>query len=135
MRYAQVIYNEINAVFLQIEPKCASVCHWTYKYAQVNLNYLGLKFLKNTNTASKYINKRFRIGIKNASFKTPFHLWQLIDLDMSNFEYRVFVVVFYRQMEWKKPKQIQCNLDLVTLLVSAKTVTKSHNVTKSNDFM
>jgi hypothetical protein len=30
---------------------------------------------------------------------------------------------------------IQCNLDLVTLLVSAKTVTKSHNVTKPNDFM
>ena len=30
---------------------------------------------------------------------------------------------------------IQCNLDLVTLLVSAKTVTKSHNVTKSNDFI
>ena len=30
---------------------------------------------------------------------------------------------------------IQCNLDLVTLLVSAETVTKSHNVTKSNDFM
>ena len=29
---------------------------------------------------------------------------------------------------------IQCNLDLVTLLVSAKTFTKSHNVTKSNDF-
>ena len=32
-------------------------------------------------------------------------------------------------------KKIQCNLDLVTLLVSAKTVTKLHNVTKSNDFM
>ena len=31
-------------------------------------------------------------------------------------------------------KQVQCNLDLVTLLVSAKTVTKSHDVTKSNDF-
>ena len=31
--------------------------------------------------------------------------------------------------------QIQCNLDLVTHLVSAKTVTKSHNVTKLNDFM
>ena len=31
--------------------------------------------------------------------------------------------------------QLQCNLDLVTLLVSAKTVTKLHNVTKSNDFM
>ena len=30
---------------------------------------------------------------------------------------------------------VQCNLDLVTLLVAAKTVTKSHNVTKSNDFM
>ena len=30
--------------------------------------------------------------------------------------------------------EIQCNLDLVTILVSAKTVTKSH-VTKSNDFM
>ena len=30
---------------------------------------------------------------------------------------------------------VQCNLNLVTLLVSAKTVTKSHNVTKSNDFM
>ena len=30
---------------------------------------------------------------------------------------------------------VQCNLDLVTLLVSAKTVTKLHNVTKSNDFM
>jgi hypothetical protein len=28
-----------------------------------------------------------------------------------------------------------CNLSLVTLLVSAKTVTKSHNVTKSNDFL
>ena len=32
-------------------------------------------------------------------------------------------------------KRVQCNLDLVTLLVSAKSVTKSHNVTKSNDFM
>ena len=31
--------------------------------------------------------------------------------------------------------QQQCNLDFVTLLISAKTVTKSHNVTKSNDFM
>ena len=30
---------------------------------------------------------------------------------------------------------VQCNLDLVTLLVSAKTVTKSHNVAKLNDFM
>ena len=30
---------------------------------------------------------------------------------------------------------IQCNLDLVTLSVSAKTVTKSQNVTKSNAFM
>ena len=30
---------------------------------------------------------------------------------------------------------VQCNLDLVTLLVSAKTVTKLHNVTKSNEFM
>jgi hypothetical protein len=32
-------------------------------------------------------------------------------------------------------KYIQCNLDLVTLLVSSKTVTKLHNVTKSNGFM
>ena len=31
--------------------------------------------------------------------------------------------------------KVQCNLDLVTLLVSTKTVTKLHNVTKSNDFM
>ena len=31
--------------------------------------------------------------------------------------------------------KVQCNLDLVTLLVSAKTVTKSHNITKSNYFM
>ena len=30
---------------------------------------------------------------------------------------------------------VQCNLDLVTLLVSAKTVAKLDNVTKSNDFM
>ena len=30
---------------------------------------------------------------------------------------------------------LQCNLDLVTLLVSSKNVTKSHNVTKWNDFM
>ena len=30
---------------------------------------------------------------------------------------------------------VQCNLDLVILLVSAKSVTKLHNVTKSNDFM
>ena len=29
---------------------------------------------------------------------------------------------------------VQCNLYLVTLLVPAKTVTKSHNVTISNDF-
>ena len=29
---------------------------------------------------------------------------------------------------------LQCNLDLVTLWVSAKTVSKSNNVTKSNDF-
>ena len=31
--------------------------------------------------------------------------------------------------------EVQCNLDLVTLLVSVKTVTKLHNITKSNDFM
>ena len=30
-------------------------------------------------------------------------------------------------------KYVQCNLDLVKLLVSSKIVTKSHNVTKSND--
>ena len=30
---------------------------------------------------------------------------------------------------------IQCTLDLVTLFVSAETVTKPHNVAKSNDFM
>ena len=36
---------------------------------------------------------------------------------------------------FQKDDFVQCNLDLVTLLVSAKTVTKSHNVTKSNDFM
>ena len=32
-------------------------------------------------------------------------------------------------------KKVQCNLDLVTFFVSAKTVTESHNVTKLNDFM
>ena len=31
--------------------------------------------------------------------------------------------------------KVQCNLDLVSLLSSAKTVTKLHNVAKSNDFM
>ena len=31
--------------------------------------------------------------------------------------------------------ETQCNLDLVTILVSAKTVAKLHNVTKSDDFM
>ena len=31
--------------------------------------------------------------------------------------------------------KIQCNLELVTLLVSAKNVTKLHDVTKSNYFM
>ena len=30
---------------------------------------------------------------------------------------------------------VQYTLDLLTLLVSAKTVTKLHNVTKSNDFL
>ena len=30
--------------------------------------------------------------------------------------------------------ELQFNLDLVTLLVSSKTVIKSHNITKSNDF-
>ena len=29
---------------------------------------------------------------------------------------------------------VQCNLDLVTLLVSTTIVTKSHNVTKLNDY-
>ena len=42
---------------------------------------------------------------------------------------QIFRVQIY---EFFPPK---CNLDLVTLLVSAKTVTKSHNVTESNDFM
>ena len=32
--------------------------------------------------------------------------------------------------ERQRNSKVQCNLDLVTLLVSAKTVTKSHNVTK-----
>ena len=31
--------------------------------------------------------------------------------------------------------ELQCNLDLGTLLVSPETVDKLHNVTKSNDFM
>ena len=31
--------------------------------------------------------------------------------------------------------EVQCNLDLVTLLVSPKTDTKLDNVTKSNDFI
>ena len=31
---------------------------------------------------------------------------QLIDLDVSNFEYEIFDVVFCRQEQWKKLKQI-----------------------------
>ena len=34
-----------------------------------------------------------------------------------------------------KPLFLLLDLDLVTLLISSKTVTKLHNVTKSNDFM
>ena len=37
--------------------------------------------------------------------------------------------------ERQRNSKVQCNLDLVTLLVSATTVTKLHNVTKSDDFM
>ena len=33
-------------------------------------------------------------------------LWQLINLEVSNFEYQIFVVVFCRQAQWKKSKQI-----------------------------
>ena len=40
---------------------------------------------------------------------------------------------FFAKNQFKE-NIVQCNLDLVTLLVSVKTVTKSHNVTKSNDF-
>ena len=36
---------------------------------------------------------------------------------------------------FQKDDFVQCNLDLVKLLVSAKTVTKLHNATKSNVFM
>ena len=43
--------------------------------------------------------------------------------------------LFIISMEVRYPIYVQCNLDLVTLLVSAKTVTKLHNITKSNDFM
>ena len=35
----------------------------------------------------------------------------------------------------KRLKEVQSNLNLVKLLVSTKTVTKSNNVSKSNDFM
>ena len=42
---------------------------------------------------------------------------------------------FFLGRLYKHHKKEQCNLNLVTLLVSAKTVTESHNVTKSNDFM
>ena len=44
-------------------------------------------------------------------------------------------ILFLNSFENGTKLKIQCNLDLVTLLVSVKTVTKSHNVTKSNDFM
>jgi hypothetical protein len=45
------------------------------------------------------------------------------------------ILFFSLDMLMKLTWKIQCNLDLVTILVPAKTVTKLHNVTKSNDFM
>ena len=39
------------------------------------------------------------------------------------------------KLSYSSALRVQCTLDLVTLLVSTKTVTKLHNVTKLNDFM
>ena len=48
---------------------------------------------------------------------------------------QVYKNLIYFSIFCSQPFFIQCNLDLVTLLVSAKTVTKSHNVMKSNNFI
>ena len=47
------------------------------------------------------ISRSFILGLTNQIF---FH--QLINLDVSNIEYQIFVVVFRRQMQLKKRKQM-----------------------------
>ena len=53
--------------------------------------------------------------------------------------YSTLFFIAFLSMEHTKKQAFKlttvCNLDLVTLLVSTKTITKSHNFTKLNDFM
>ena len=55
----------------------------------------------------------------------------------NNLFVRIETFVFYLVFSYSELdiKEVQCNLDLVTLLVSEKTVTKLHKVAKLNDFI
>ena len=49
--------------------------------------------------------------------------WHLIDLDMSNVEYRIFVVVFCRQAQWKnKNKHSKFDMDKLMTCQDQKSV-------------
>ena len=62
-------------------------------------------------------------------------------LQISNEKLQIFMnfltnqIVLTENTTANKQTRVQCNLDLVTLLVSSKTVAKLLDVTKSNDFM
>ena len=69
---------------------------------------------------------------KKVTITLEFGALQLIDLDVSNFEYRIFVVVFSRQAHWKKSKQILKMKNLSCLVQS--TAEGIGNVIKDGRF-
>ena len=76
-------------------------------------------------------------GIHSGIQKQPIRNYRFYWLkEKKTFAYPIFTYCIFCMMIFvSKITVVQCNLDLVTLLVSTKTVAKSHNVTKSNDFM
>ena len=96
--------------FLIIQPQGLS-CGFFVIQLGISLTLFSSRFWSppNANVTSAFKGGKISEGVFNlAKFEKKMDQCsrQLIALDVSNFEYQIFVFVFYRQVQWKKSKQI-----------------------------
>jgi hypothetical protein len=92
--------------FLIIQPQGLS-CGFFVIQLGISLTLFSSRFWSppNANVTSAFKGGKISEGLFNlAKFSKKLNQCsrQLIDLDVSNFEYQILVVVFYRQVQWKK---------------------------------
>ena len=95
--------------FLIIQPQGLS-CGFFVIQLGISLTLFSSRFWSppNANVTSAFKGGKISEGLFNlAKFvkKLNQRSWQLIDLDVSNFEYQIFIVDSYRQAQWKKKSE------------------------------